>query len=110
MKNEAKKFSHLSKSERNEIAILLDKKYSFRNIAKALKRSASTISDEIKLNNVKGKYDSKKAHHKAYARRKYSKYQGMKIVRNKELKEFVEEKLYNNQSPRAIAGRLKKNR
>lgn len=109
MKNATKKFSHLSKSERNEIAILLNKKYSLRNIAKALKRSVSAISDEIKLNGVKGKYDSKKAHHKAYVRRKYSKYQGMKIVKNKELKKFVEKNLYADQSPRAIAGRLKKN-
>lgn len=108
MKNETKKFSHLSKSERNEIAILLDKRYSLRSVAKVLKRSVSAISDEVKLNSVKGKYDSKKAHHKAYVRRKYSKYQGMKIVKNKELKKFVEEKLYADQSPRAIAGRLKK--
>lgn len=110
MRKEIKKFSHLSKSERDEIAILLNKKYSLRNIAKALKRSVSTISDEIRLNSLKGKYDHRKAHHKAYARRKYSKYQGMKIVKNKELKKFVEEKLYANQSPRAIAGRLKKKR
>lgn len=109
MKNKTKKFSHLLKSERNEIAILLSKKYSLRDIAKTLKRSVSTISDEIKLNSVNGKYDSKKAHHKAYARRKYSKYQGKKIVEKKELRKFVEEKLLSDQSPRAISGRLKKN-
>jgi IS30 family transposase len=110
MKKKTKKFSHLSKSERNEIAILLSKNYSFRDIARILGRSVSTISDEIKLNSVKGKYDPKKAHHKAYARRKYSKYQGMKIVKDKRLREFIDEKLYDDQSPRAIAGRLKKNR
>jgi transposase, IS30 family len=32
----------------------------------------------------------------------------MKIVKNKKLQEFVEEKLYGGQSPRAIAGRLKR--
>lgn len=110
MKNETKKFSHLSKSERNEIAILLDKKYSLRNIAKALNRSVSAISDEIKLNSAKGKYEPEKAHHKAYVRRKYAKYQGMKIIKDKQLRKFVEEKLYGDQSPRVIAGRLKKNR
>ena len=109
MKNKTKKFSHLLKSERDEIAILLNKKYSYRDIAKALKRSVSTISDEIKLNSVKEKYDPIKAHCKACVRRKYSKYQEMKIVKNKELKKFIEEKLYDNQSP-TIAGRLKKNR
>lgn len=73
-----------------------------------MRRSTSAISDEIRQNSVKGKYDPKKAHHKAYVRRKYSKYQGMKIVEDKELKEFVDKNLYGDQSPRAIAGRLKK--
>lgn len=108
MKNKIKKFSHLSKSERDEISILLNKDYSLRDVAKTLDRSVSTISDEIRLNSVDGKYNSKKAHHKAYARRKYSKYQGMKIVKDDKLKSFIDEKLYDDQSPRAISGRLKK--
>lgn len=72
-----------------------------------MQRSASAISDEITLNSVRGTYNAKKAHHKAYVRRKYSKYQGMKIVKDKQLKEFVDTHLYGDQSPRAIAGRLK---
>lgn len=87
---------------------MLGKNYSLRNIAKPLDRSVSTICEEIKRNSVTGKYNPKKAHHKAYARRKYSKYQGMKIVKNRELREFINKKLYGDQSPRAIAGRLKK--
>lgn len=79
-----------------------------RDIAKTLKRSVSAISDEIKRNSVKKKYQPDKAHHKAYVRRKYSKYQGMKIVENKRLKEFVDKNLCEDQSPRAISGRLKK--
>lgn len=82
------------------------KKYSFREIAKTLKRSVSSIFDEIKINKVKGRYDPGKAHHKAYVRRKYSKYQGMKIVQNVKLQKFVEEKLYDDQSPPNIAGRI----
>ena len=82
------------------------KKYSFREIAKALKRSVSTISDEIRLNSVKRRYDPQKAHHKAYVRRKYSKYQGMKIVQNHKLREFVEKELLNDQSPTNISGRI----
>lgn len=69
---------------------------------------ASTICDEIRLNSTDGIYDPKKAHHKAYVRRKYSKYQGMKIVADTKLQEFVDEKLYDDQSPRNIAGRIKK--
>lgn len=79
-----------------------------RAIARSLGRVASTICDEIKLNSTDGTYDPKKAHHKAYVKRKYSKYQGMKIVGNSELQNFVDEKLYDDQSPRNIAGRIKK--
>jgi len=84
------------------------KKYSFRDIARELKRSASTIHDEIKLNSTKRKYDPVKAHHKAYVRRKYSKYQGMKIVQNRQLRDFVERELLRDQSPANISGRIKK--
>lgn len=79
-----------------------------RQLAKELKRSVSTISDEIKRNSDKlGRYDSSKANHKAYVRRKNSKFQGMKIVLDKQLQEFVEKHLYDDQSPRAISGRIK---
>ena len=78
-----------------------------REIAKELKRSVSTISDEITRNNVKGTYESRKAHHKSYVRRKNSKFQGMKITFDKQLREFVEKHLYDDQSPTAISGRLK---
>lgn len=60
------------------------------------------------MNGVKGKYDPIKAHHKAYVRRKYSKYQGMKIVQNRKLQEFIEGSLYDGQSPPNISGRIKK--
>ena len=62
----------------------------------------------MKRNKVKGKYNPGKAQHKAYVRRHEAKYQGMKIVENPKLKEFVEKKLYDNQSPVNIAGRIKK--
>lgn len=70
-----------------------------------MKRSVSTISDELRRNTVNGEYDPKKAHHKAYVRRKESKYQGMGIVENDEVRKFVDEKLLDDQSPSAIAGR-----
>ena len=99
---------HLVKSERDEIGILRKKRYSFENIAKILKRSISTIHDEFTRNKIRNKYDPAKAHHKAYVRRKYSKYQGMKIVQNSQLREFVEAELYDDQSPPNISGRIKK--
>jgi len=77
-----------------------------RGIAKALGRSVSSISDELKRNIVDGEYDAKKANHKAYVRRKESKYQGMKVVSDDALRKFLEEKLLDDQSPSAIAGRI----
>ena len=60
------------------------------------------------MNSVRGKYDAAKAQHKARVRRQASKYQGMKIVQNPELREFVEAGLYDDQSPPNISGRIKK--
>lgn len=57
---------------------------------------------------MRGSYNPEKAHHKAYVRRKYAKYQGMKIVGDRKLQKFVEDKLYGDQSPVNIAGRVKK--
>ena len=72
-----------------------------------LHRSVSTISDEIRRNSVSGVYDPKKADHKAYVRRKYAKYQGMKIVSNPVLREYVDTHLRDGQSPEAVAGRIR---
>ena len=55
-----------------------------------------------------GRYDPKRAAHKAYARRKYAKYQGMKIVEHKALRMRVEELLLQGRSPESIAGRITK--
>lgn len=102
------RFSHLSKSERNEISILKRKGYSFRDIAKALNRSVSTICDEWNMGKVGRSYDPLKAHHKAYVRRWQSKYQGMKVVTHSELQKSVDTLLFKGESPPNISGRLKK--
>lgn len=102
------KWKHFSKSDRSEIKILLNKKYSQRAIARVLNRSNSSVSDEIKLGSVRGIYDPLKAHHKAYVRRKYSKYQGMKIVSDISLQKSVDVLLFKGESPPNISGRLKK--
>lgn len=107
MSNVKKNYQHLKKTERLEIAILLKKGYSYREIANALKRSKSTLAYEINLNKVNGVYDPVKANQKAKTRRKYSKYQGMKIVDNLDLRNYVEEKIKADWSPEEIAGRLK---
>lgn len=73
-------------------------------------RSPNTVSVELYRNRVKEWYDPKKAHHKAYVRRKYAKYQGMKIVAHDALQKEIMKRLYDDQSPEAIAGHIRRNR
>lgn len=82
------------------------KRYSLRAIARSLKRSVSTISEELSRNKVRGRYDPTKAAHKAYVRRKYAKYQGMKIVGHEALRKRVDGLLREGRSPESIAGRI----
>lgn len=100
------KYSHFTKDCRTELSILLKKGYSYRDIAKAIKKSPPSISREVKKNSVNGVYDPDKANHKAYARRKRSKYQGMKINDNQELEKYVRDGIVNYWTPEEIAGRL----
>lgn len=104
---EKKTFSHLSKEERLEFAILRRKKYSLRDIASVLGRSHSTLSRELTQRSVKSGYDPHKAQHKAYVKRKYSKYQGMKIRERPKLEEYVKEKMALDWTPQEISGRIK---
>lgn len=104
---ERKTYKHIDRTERKEIKLFLGKGYSVRDMARALKRSPSSISEELKVNSINGIYDPEKADHKAYVRRKYSKYQGMKVREDDELRKYVEEKTKEEWSPEIIAGRLK---
>jgi len=78
-----------------------------RDIARALKKNPSSISREIKGNSVNGQYCPFKANHKSYVKRVHSKYQGMKIVRNTPLLQYITQKLKQSWTPEQIAGRLK---
>lgn len=103
-----KHYEHLCGSERRRIERLRASGLSVRTIAGRLGRGVGTVSDEISRNKVKGAYDAKKASHKAYARRKYSKVQSLKVVKDDGLRSFVEEKLALDWSPEMVAGRIKK--
>lgn len=103
-----KSYQHLKKAERLEIAILLEKSYSIRDIAKVLDRSPSSISEEIKKNKTKRGYHPFWADQKVKNRRRKSKYQTMKIAEDFDLRNYIEEKIKADWSPEEIAGRLKK--
>lgn len=92
-------YQHLRPEGRVEIAVLKDKGYSLRSIAKALGRSHSSLSRELKRNEVSGIYEASKAQHKAYASRKYSKYQGMKVADHSEPEKYIQEKLKRHWTP-----------
>lgn len=104
----AKRFTGLSDAERSEIAILLQRGCSLREIARALGRSPNTVSYELKKNSVSGVYDPLKAKQKARVSRRSRRYQSRKIERSPKLRAFVIEKLATHDwSPDAIAGYLK---
>ena len=100
-------YQHLRPEERVEIALLKEKGYSLRSIAKALGRSHSSLSRELRRNEVAGTYCAPKAQHKAYYSRRRSKYQGMKVADHTELERYVQEKLKRHWTPEQIAGRLR---
>ncbi len=102
-----KNYSHFTKDERNEISILLKKGYSHQDIADVVGKNRSSITREITRNKNKKDYDPSKAHHRAYVKRKYSKYQGMKVVENTELEKYIKEKMKCYWTPEEISGRLK---
>jgi len=103
-----KKFSRFSKSERSEIAILLRKKYSGRDIAKTLGRNQSSVSREIKNNSVRGKYDPKKAAHKAYVRTHEARFQWSDIHADKECERYIILNLKKEYPPETISGLMQK--
>lgn len=113
-------YRHLNQVQRDRIKALLDAGYSHRKIAKVVGLgNHSTVTREVARNGYgndgrtppdKQKvYDSTRAQHKAYVRRKYAKYQGKKIQEHDELRAFVIDKLQAHWSPDEISGYLKAN-
>jgi transposase, IS30 family len=98
----------LTKVERLEIAILIEKGYSMRAIARVLGRSPNTISYEVMKNSVRGVYNPHKAHLKAQVRKKSRKFQYSKIEKEPRLKGMIIGKLQEHWNPREIAGWIQK--
>ncbi len=98
----------LSKSERLEIEILLDKKYSFRAIARSMSRSPNTISYEVRVNGGRMRYNALNAHQYARTRKKDTRREWSKIEHNGELREYIIQCLEKHWNPDEIAGRMKK--
>jgi transposase, IS30 family len=111
IKKRRKSFRHLVQSDRDRIEALKDEGHLQKEIAKILKVDASSISREIKGRKKKnGNYEATNAQRKANCKRSNSKYQGMKIEANQELKEHIIKGLEASQSPDEIAGKMKKDK
>lgn len=100
-------FKHFSLFDRKRIERFLKMKKKLRWIAGKLGRSVSSVSDEVRRNSIRGKYNAEKADHKAYVKRKYSKTDCMKVSLDPDLHKFVRDNLREDQSPEGISGRLK---
>ena len=98
-------YKHFTQSDRYELAILLRKGYSQSDIGDVISKNKSSISREIKNNSVNGVYDPKKANQKAQSKRRFSKYQAMKIREHTKLEKYIEAKLKLYWSPEKIANR-----
>jgi len=96
----------ITPEERDEIAVLLATKTSFRTIAKQLGRSVSSISEEVKRNSQNGQYTSLLAQELSEARNTASRRSNP--LKSPVIYAYVCAKLRCGWSPEQIAGRLKR--
>src|SRR3989344_3689939 len=118
-KHKKRSYRHLNQADRDRLQALCDEGVKQKEIAKILNVDPGTISREISRNrrkyrkrrNIKNKnarYEASVANHKAYLRRKYSKYQGKQINENEDLKMYIIAKLKQHWNPDEISGRMKR--
>ena len=101
-------FKQLTKEDRHLIAALRTRKLTNKEIATEVGCSERTIRRELKRGIAAGRsYNATDAHQKKLARRKRSKYLGMKIDKHPELEAFIVAALKGKQRPEAVAGRIK---
>src|SRR3990167_5144705 len=98
----------LSSEERSVIAVLLQEGRSLRYIAGKLKRSVSSICDEVRRNSTGGTYDAFAAQFQSGLRRWDANRRNP--MKDEELQEHVCTQLKEGWSPEVIAGRLKDER
>ncbi len=106
-KQKRRGWHQLRQEDRDRMEALLNSGETQENVAKALKVDAGTVSREMKRKPKNGRYDAEKAQAKARVERGHSKYQGMKVNGNAELKAHIIAELEKKRSPDEIAGRMK---
>ena len=104
----AHSYSHITREEREEIAIGLELGHSKRRIARNLKRNVSTISRECSRNQPpsnKVKYRASQAHLRSQKRQKES--HRRERLKSEATRRYVAEKLVIGWTPELISGRIK---
>jgi transposase, IS30 family len=114
-----KNYEHLNQIKRDRLQALIEEGHKQGVIAKILKVDQSTISREFNRNRrkirrkggtINGRYDSEAANHKAYVRRYNAKHDWKKINQDKDLEEYIIQKLKKHWSPDDISGRMEKDK
>ena len=100
-----KTHNKLSESERDQIALLKAQKVSIREIAHQLKRSPSTISEELRRNSFGKHYVA--IHAQALTERRKREARRRHPLKNPSVYKYTLKKLRSGWSPEQIAGRLK---
>lgn len=101
-----KKAKKITSDERGYLAYLRnEEKQSVGKIARIMKRSKSSVSEELRR--VNGKYDSEKAEQHRYRQQYHKTYEWMKVAALPALQEYVAAKMKEDWSPEEIAGRIK---
>ena len=101
-----KKAKKITSEERGYIEYLRnEEKRSIGKIARIMKRSKSSISEE--LQRVKGTYESQRAEQHRYRQQYHKTYEWMKVAAFPTLAAYVATKMKEDWSPEEIAGRIK---
>ena len=97
---------YLTFNDRKIIEKLLNKKLSYRSVGRAICRSHTTVSDEIRLNSGQLGYSAERAQY-YHEKRQINKGNKKKLETNEKLREYVLKYLKEDWSPEEISGRLK---
>jgi len=102
-------YKHITKDQRNELSILLRTGFKQKEIALALNKSSSAISQELKRNRCNNKYGYNAYLAKVNTRNRRIKANSRfkKLDNSKWLRGYVDRKLKLKWSPEQISGRLK---
>ncbi len=106
-----KTFSQLTNEKRYRLELLIHEGHNQKSCALSLKVNEGTISRELqRYSKQDGTYDAEVAIRRALVKRSNSKHQGMKIEKDKILREHIIKELKEKRSPDEISGRMKKDK